>query len=92
MRGERPGHTLQATALVNEIYLRLDGLDRMQWRDRSHFLATAATLMRRILVDHARKRKREKRVPPSRSRRSMTSIRTSGWARATSTWSPSMKR
>jgi RNA polymerase sigma factor (TIGR02999 family) len=61
LRRERPGHTLQATALVNEVYLRLDGLDRMAWRDRAHFLAMAAMLMRRILVDHARRRQREKR-------------------------------
>jgi RNA polymerase sigma factor (TIGR02999 family) len=61
MRDEREGHTLQATALVNEAYLRLVGLDRMQWRDRAHFFAMAATLMRRVLVDHARERGRDKR-------------------------------
>jgi RNA polymerase sigma factor (TIGR02999 family) len=61
MRGERAGHTLQTTALVNEAYLRLADLDRMEWRDRAHFFAMAATLMRRILVDHARDRARDKR-------------------------------
>jgi RNA polymerase sigma factor (TIGR02999 family) len=61
MRNERSGHTLQTTALVNEAYLRLVGIDRVQWRDRAHFFAMAATLMRRILVDHARQRAREKR-------------------------------
>lgn len=61
MRGERAGHTLQTTALVNEVYLRLAGLDAMRWRDRAHFLAMAATLMRRVLVDYARQRGREKR-------------------------------
>jgi RNA polymerase sigma factor (TIGR02999 family) len=61
MHGERRGHTLQTTALVNEAYIRLVDLDRMQWRDRAHFFAMAATLMRRILVDHARERSRDKR-------------------------------
>jgi RNA polymerase sigma-70 factor, ECF subfamily len=61
MRGERADHTLQTTALVNELYLRLAGLDSLRWRDRAHFFAVAATLMRRVLVDHARERGREKR-------------------------------
>lgn len=61
MRGERPGHTLQTTALVNEVYLRLAGVDALRWQDRAHFFAMAATLMRRVLVDHARQRGREKR-------------------------------
>jgi RNA polymerase sigma factor (TIGR02999 family) len=61
MRGERPGHMLQTTALVNEAYLRLVDVDRMQWRDRAHFFAMAATTMRRILVDHARGQARDKR-------------------------------
>jgi RNA polymerase sigma factor (TIGR02999 family) len=61
MKGERANHTLQTTALVNEAYLRLTDLTRMQWRDRAHFFAMAATLMRRILVDHARDRARDKR-------------------------------
>ena len=61
MRGERAGHTLQTTALVNEVYLRLAGIDAMRWRDRAHFFAMTATLMRRVLVDYARQRGREKR-------------------------------
>jgi RNA polymerase sigma factor (TIGR02999 family) len=61
MRSERQGHTLQTTALVNEAYLRLVDVDRMQWRDRAHFFAMAATTMRRILVDHARAHARDKR-------------------------------
>jgi len=61
MRGERPNHTLQTTALVNELYVRLAGIDGVQWRDRAHFFAMAATLMRRVLVDYARLRAREKR-------------------------------
>src|SRR5262245_605938 len=61
MRGERPGHSLQATVLVNEMYLRLVDLSRVRWRDRAHFFAMSARLMRRILVDHARKRRVLKR-------------------------------
>jgi RNA polymerase sigma-70 factor, ECF subfamily len=56
MRRERPGHTLQTTALVNEAYTRLVDLTRMEWQDRAHFFAVSAQLMRRILVDHARRR------------------------------------
>jgi RNA polymerase sigma factor (TIGR02999 family) len=56
MARERAGHTLQATALVNEAYVRLSDYTRMQWRDRAHFFATSSQLMRRILVDHARHR------------------------------------
>lgn len=55
MRRERPGHSLQATALVNEAYLRLVDCKRMQWQNRAHFFAVSAQLMRRILVDHARR-------------------------------------
>lgn len=47
MRGERDGHSLQTTALLNEAYLRLAGIDGQRWRDRAHFFAKAATLMRR---------------------------------------------
>jgi RNA polymerase sigma factor (TIGR02999 family) len=61
MRGERSDHTLQTTALVNEAYMRLAGIDGLQWRDRAHFFAMAATLMRRVLVDYARQRARDKR-------------------------------
>jgi RNA polymerase sigma-70 factor (ECF subfamily) len=56
MRRERSGHSLQATALVNEAYMRLADYTRMQWQDRAHFFAVAAQVMRRILVDHARRR------------------------------------
>ena len=55
MRGERPGHSLQTTALVNEAYMRLVDYKRMQWQNRAHFFAVSAQLMRRILVDHARR-------------------------------------
>jgi RNA polymerase sigma factor (TIGR02999 family) len=55
MRGERSGHSLQTTALVNEAYLRLVGYTRMQWQNRAHFFAVSAQLMRRILVEHARR-------------------------------------
>ena len=54
MERERPGHTLQTTALVNEAYIRLVDYKRMQWQDRAHFFAVSAQVMRRILVDHAR--------------------------------------
>ena len=56
MRRERSGHTLQTTALVNEAYMRLADYTRMQWQDRAHFFAVSAQVMRRILVDHARRR------------------------------------
>ena len=55
MEGERRGHTLQTTALVNEAYMRLVGYNRMRWQDRAHFFAVSAQVMRRILVDHARR-------------------------------------
>jgi RNA polymerase sigma factor (TIGR02999 family) len=61
LAGERPGHTLQATALVNEAYLRLVDIHSVQWRDRAHFFAVGARIMRRILVDHARSRGYAKR-------------------------------
>ena len=60
MRSERPGHTLQATALVNEAYIRLVDM-KVSWQDRAHFFAVAARLMRRMLVDHARAQHRAKR-------------------------------
>src|SRR5713226_721378 len=56
MRRERPGHSLQTTALVNEAYIRLVDYKRMQWQDRAHFFAVSAQLMRRILVERARRR------------------------------------
>ena len=58
---ERAGHTLQATALVHEAYLRLADETQLSWKDRAHFYGIAARLMRRILVDHARAHKAEKR-------------------------------
>ena len=61
MAGERRDHVLQATALVNEVYLRLVDIRRVQWQDRAHFFAMAARLMRRVLVDFARARNNQKR-------------------------------
>jgi len=61
MAGERAGHSLQATALVNEAYLRLVDAKHVAWKDRTHFLAVSARVMRRILVDHARARQYQKR-------------------------------
>jgi RNA polymerase sigma factor (TIGR02999 family) len=61
LAGERPDHTLEPTALVHETYLRLVDQKAMAWEDRRHFFAIAATTMRRILVDHARALRREKR-------------------------------
>ena len=61
MMGQRPGHILQTTALVNEVYVRLVDCEQMNWQDRAHFLAMSALLMRRILVDFARSRGYQKR-------------------------------
>jgi RNA polymerase sigma-70 factor (ECF subfamily) len=61
LRQERPGHTLQSAALVNEAYLRLIGLNPPQWESRTHFFAIAAQLMRQILVDYARRHRAGKR-------------------------------
>jgi RNA polymerase sigma factor (TIGR02999 family) len=61
MAGERPGHILQATALVNEAYLRLIDWNQVQWQNRAHFFAVASQIMRRVLVDVARTRDRAKR-------------------------------
>src|SRR5271168_1613237 len=55
MRHERSGHSLQTTALVNEAYMRLVDYKRMHWQDRAHFFAVSGQLMRRILVEHARR-------------------------------------
>lgn len=60
-RHERPGHTLQATALVHEAWLRLGDASGIEWRDRNHFLSVAARVMRRVLVDRARQRQAAKR-------------------------------
>ena len=61
LRKERANHTLQATALIHEAYLKLIGQKEVEWKNRNHFFALASTLMRRILVDYARERQREKR-------------------------------
>ncbi len=61
LRGQREGHTLQTTALVNEAYLRLIDASQVQWQNRAHFFAVAAHFMRRILVDFARTRNYQKR-------------------------------
>ena len=63
MRGERPGHTLQPTALLNETYIKLTGARELDWRDRHHFYALAARAMRRFLIDYARARGNEVRLP-----------------------------
>lgn len=61
MRGERPGHTLQTSDLVNELYLRLVDHEGMRWQNRAHFYGVAAQAMRRILIDRARRRRAKKR-------------------------------
>jgi RNA polymerase sigma factor (TIGR02999 family) len=61
LRKERPGHTLETTALIHEAYVRLVDQRHVQWQNRAHFFGIAAQLMRRILVDHARTKKRVKR-------------------------------
>src|SRR6266571_185584 len=61
MAREAPDNTLQTTALVNEVYLRLLGADAVDWQNRAHFLAVCATVMRRILIDFARSRRSLKR-------------------------------
>jgi RNA polymerase sigma factor (TIGR02999 family) len=61
LRGERDGHTLGTTGLVHEAYLRLVDVERVDWRDRAHFLAMASRTMRRVLIDYANQRKAAKR-------------------------------
>jgi RNA polymerase sigma factor (TIGR02999 family) len=61
LRRERDGHTLQTTALVHEVYIRLCGQEELQWQNRAHFFAVSARMMRRILVDYSRRRGAEKR-------------------------------
>src|SRR5512139_3753781 len=61
LRGERPDHTIQRTALVNEAFMRLVAQNSVDWQNRSHFFALASSLMRRILVDYARARHAQKR-------------------------------
>jgi RNA polymerase sigma factor (TIGR02999 family) len=79
LRGERPDHTLPPTALVHEAYVRLVDAQHVNWQSRSHFLAVAARLMRRVLVDAARSRRRKKRgggaVQVSLSERFLTTER-----------------
>jgi len=62
--GDRPGHTLQPTALVNEAWLKLIQTERVEWRDRAHFMAVAARVMRQILVDSGRRKRAAKRQVP----------------------------
>jgi RNA polymerase sigma factor (TIGR02999 family) len=75
LRSERPDHTLQATALVHEAYLQLHDLQHLDWKNRAHFIATVAQVMRHVLVDHARERAAQKRgggglkLPISRAER-----------------------
>lgn len=64
LRNERPDHTLQTTALVNEAFLRLVDQRGIDWRDRTHFFGLAASMMRRVLVDHVRARRARKRTAP----------------------------
>lgn len=61
LRREADGHTLATTALVHEAYIRLVDIQRVEWRDRAHFLSTAARAMRRVLIDHARQHRAERR-------------------------------
>src|SRR5262245_43368779 len=67
LRQERPGHTLQPTALVNEAYLRLSGLQEIRLHNRTHFYGACAQIMRRVLVDHARRRNAAKRGGPEKA-------------------------
>lgn len=64
LQSERPDHTLQPTALVHEVYLKLAAQKPVQWQDKTHFFALAAQIMRHILVDYARTRQRDKRGGP----------------------------
>lgn len=73
-RRERPGHTLQATALVHEAYERLADQSRVEWRGRTHFKAVAAVAMRRLLVDHARGRDRAKRGGANRQQVTLSDL------------------
>lgn len=71
MSGERRDHTLQATALVNEAYLKIAGQSGSEWQDRAHFFAVCAQVMRHILMDHARSHARDKRGGPDAIRVSL---------------------
>ena len=61
MRGERSGHTLQTTALVHEAYIKLGGVTEISWESRAHYLRVASQAMRRVLIDHARRKKADKK-------------------------------
>jgi RNA polymerase sigma factor (TIGR02999 family) len=74
MRRERPDHTLQPTALVNEAYMRLIDAREVKWENRAHFFGIAARLMRQILVDHARKHRAGKRGRATRTDRPLSQI------------------
>jgi RNA polymerase sigma factor (TIGR02999 family) len=63
LKDERAAHTLAATALVHEVYLQLGAVQHINWQDRAHFLSVAVRMMRRILIDHARRNKAKKRTP-----------------------------
>ena len=78
LRRERSGHSLQPTALVNEAYLRLVGTHHPPWEDRGHFFRAAAEAMRRILIEHARKRSRHKRGG-GRVRVSLSAVGAPSW-------------
>ena len=78
MRRERPDHTLQPTAVVNEAYLRLVDQRGVDWEGRAHFYGIAARVMRQILVDHARKRDAVKRGAGRRARQSVSKLAESG--------------
>jgi RNA polymerase sigma factor (TIGR02999 family) len=68
LRSERPDHTLQPTALIHEVYIRLIGQNMPEWENRAHFFGVAARLMRQILIDHARSRSAERRGGPNQSK------------------------
>lgn len=76
MRRESPEHTLQATALVNEAYLRLVDQKRVAWQNRAHFFGIAAQVMRRVLVDHARTRNAEKRGGSEKQQVTLSGVET----------------
>ena len=81
LRNERPDHTLQPTALVHEAYVRLVGQDRVSWQNRAQFFGVAAQMMRRILVDHARRHHAAKR--PGLARKSRSTITLARHSRTT---------
>ena len=89
MGRERPGHTLQTTALIHETYLRLVGSNPVSWENRAHFFGTAARAMRQVLVDHARRHLAQKRVVTGNVSRSPT-ISVSRPRRASRCWQYTM--